>query len=395
MSNVWVKQTLASHSKVQVLLVPLGGIPKDVYDRYCSLFKRLSAVPMQDLTAPGDWTRQNCPFRHFSWTEGAFHFHFVEDGTTDGGLSEWGDYQAHRRVYVALGIVHEPSCRRGDGDKIGADLSLLQAELALAVAPYPHATLQRIFVFEHSFEAGSIPGYDANRDIILPPEPEGEGGAELLRRFLAEPLHNIAVALITQIEGWVRAYAAALSGGVAGKLSQYMASARGGGGAGAASAGGDGALPPLRSPLDTDDDNPLANMGASSASLMSAASAVSLTGGGGKAADRARARRRWGRLRKWLGDLALLAGTPKDAVELYDAAAAELAKADPLWHAGALEGFAAALVALADDETPTAVPPEIFKLIAGREQEGGGAAALTRAGSLMGAAAGAAARRPP
>jgi Transport protein Trs120 or TRAPPC9, TRAPP II complex subunit len=355
MSNVWVKQSLESHAQVQVLLVPLGGIPKVIFERYCAMFKQIGTVPMQELTAPGEWTRQNCPFRHFSWTQGSFRFQFVREGTTDGGLSEWGDIQAHRRVYAVLGIVHEPSCTPNEDGSAGQDLALLQSELALAAAPYPHATLQRIFVFEHSFEAGSMTGYSPMRDVILPPEPPGEGGAELLLRFLCEPLHNVAVLLIGQIESWVRSYAATLSGGVAGKVAQMAAAATRG--------LKPEPLPPLRSPLDRDEDS------AAATALTAANGSSSAAAAAGKS-DKARAKRRWARLRKWVGDLCLLAGSPKDAIELYDAAASELAKGDPLWHAGALEGFAACLVALADVDSPSAIPPEIFKLVAGREQDG-------------------------
>lgn len=48
---------------------------------------------MQNLTAPGDWNRQNSALKHFNWSEGCFDFHFIDADTTDGGPSEWEDYQ--------------------------------------------------------------------------------------------------------------------------------------------------------------------------------------------------------------------------------------------------------------------------------------------------------------
>lgn len=52
-----------------------------------------STIPMQNLTAPGDWNRQNSALKHFNWSEGCFNFHFIDADTTDGGASEWEDYQ--------------------------------------------------------------------------------------------------------------------------------------------------------------------------------------------------------------------------------------------------------------------------------------------------------------
>lgn len=61
-------------------------------------------------------------------------------------------------------------------------------------------------------------------------------------------------------------------------------------------------------------------------------------------------RREVGRREKYVGDLCLLAGSPLDAYERY-LKAAELCKTgpvDPLWHASALEGCAAAHIAMAE-----------------------------------------------
>lgn len=39
-TRVWVKQGLDSHRSAQVLLVPLGNIPPDVYAKYCEILRR-------------------------------------------------------------------------------------------------------------------------------------------------------------------------------------------------------------------------------------------------------------------------------------------------------------------------------------------------------------------
>lgn len=57
-----------------------------------------STIPMQNLTAPGDWNRQNGALKHFNWSEGCFNFHFIDQDTTDGGPSEWEDYQGKQAL---------------------------------------------------------------------------------------------------------------------------------------------------------------------------------------------------------------------------------------------------------------------------------------------------------
>jgi hypothetical protein len=320
MFRPWVKQSLDSNRSNQVLLVPLGGIPAATFARAVSILKRLEAIPMQDLTAPGSWTRQSSALQQLSWSESCFKFHFIDMDTIDGGLSEWGDLQAHRRVGAAIGIVHAPSCE-------GTSLGALDKELTSLTASYVHVSVRRIFVFEHSFDAGAMPGFDAAQHVILPPEPEGLELAEssrLMERFLCEPLYNVAVTLIVQFDAQVKSYQAAL-GGIASKVSQFATSKP------------RETLPSLTTPAD-------------------AAS-------GGDVKAEKKAKRKWPRLRKWIGDLCLLAGSPKDALEAYDAAILEL-KSDPTWLAAALEGSAAALAALNDWEHPSSLPEELYRMIA-------------------------------
>lgn len=77
-SNGFVSESLVSPS-------PFPFLP--LHDQRCS------TIPMQNLTAPGDWNRQNSALKHFNWSEGCFKFHFIDADTTDGGPSEWEDYQ--------------------------------------------------------------------------------------------------------------------------------------------------------------------------------------------------------------------------------------------------------------------------------------------------------------
>lgn len=51
-TRVWVKQGLDSHRSAQVLLVPLGNIPPDVYAKYCEILRRFRSVLATDAVLP-------------------------------------------------------------------------------------------------------------------------------------------------------------------------------------------------------------------------------------------------------------------------------------------------------------------------------------------------------
>ncbi|CAM9478724.1 unnamed protein product, partial [Discosporangium mesarthrocarpum] len=322
--SVWVKQALDVHRSAQVLLVPLGNIPAKAYTMYCDIIRRYSTIPMQNLTAPGDWNRQNSSaLKHFDWSEGCFTFRFVDGDVTDGGLREWEDFQAYRRVLCAIGVVHFPSCQ-GVG---GADFHELERQFEAAVAGHRHVRCRRIFAFGHAFEQGAYPDIiDPQRDIVFPPEQEFEGGGSTTELHMAVSLYDVAVSIIKELAGDIRSWNSSPTLAVVASRAMGFGAAVGAGGNGSG-AGGDnlGGLPPLSSPYD----------------------------GRESVSDTKTAKRRQGRLHKWIADTCLLAGSPKDALEHYSSSMSETKTLDPLWYAGCLEGYAACLVAMSDPEHPT------------------------------------------
>jgi hypothetical protein len=99
-------------------------------------------------------------------------------------------------------------------------------------------------------------------------------------------------------------------------------------------------------------------------------------------------RRDVARREKWAGDVSLLAGSPLDAYERY-LKAAEMSKSaatpDPLWYASALEGCAAAHIAMAEAggygvdeylESNFSMPDEVVALLTSR-REGDAASSTT------------------
>jgi hypothetical protein len=107
-----------------VAVVPLGGIPPGRFLQYLALLRRFLELPMANLSKPGSWRKEKSPWKHFSWFEGSLLLRYDDQqpprqteagaGAGLGALArpgpEWQDYQAHRRTWAVVGVVHIPSC---------------------------------------------------------------------------------------------------------------------------------------------------------------------------------------------------------------------------------------------------------------------------------------------
>jgi hypothetical protein len=113
---------LEDHATVRVLLVPVGGISAEDFDRYCRLFEGATALAMSSLTHPDHWAASQSPFKHFSWGDGALKLRWLR--STDAGDSiasgiaaaggcgssaQWANFAAHRKVFGVVGVLHFPT----------------------------------------------------------------------------------------------------------------------------------------------------------------------------------------------------------------------------------------------------------------------------------------------
>ncbi len=345
-------QTLSANSSSEIILIPLlgkveraahqerecGGVWGEGgwFSRYSSIIRRFSVVPIQDLTAPGAWTKSERGLNAFSWAEGCLRFHFVvnEDGSDSSGSaygnSVWAELQANRHVYGAIGLVHAPS--------IGENTSFedLDTELNSYTDRYEHLMVKRVFVFDHDFDAGSIPGFNASRHVVLPPAPKGLEPlqeATIMERFLAEPLYDVAVNLILGYDTVVK-YCSLVSSPSSSRSFPLKGISK-------------SMLPSL------------------SAFPNKTTTGKDSSGGGGlfeNVGNIKRDKQYMSRLRKYMGDIALLAGSPEDAMYFYDSAISEL-KADRTWLASALEGSAAAFFSIKDPDYPITVSSGLSSFI--------------------------------
>jgi hypothetical protein len=218
---------------------------------------------------------------------------------------------------------------------------------------YSHIGLKRIFVFNYNFETSNTsvfktPKLDSDSLVIFPPDGLCmEGEESMIFVHFKEVMCHTAVKLILLYE----------------RLMEVCEEAR-----------IKNVLPidlPLHTVYDDREDisipkeslNTFMNTTSSSTSTMStgpssaigstgAGGAMGGTGAGGSTMVSVRNKKLYkkkpsGRLQKWMGDLCMQVCSPIDAVEHYMAAVADCRTlADPLWLAGALDGYASAILLL-------------------------------------------------
>ncbi len=332
-----------AHRQLRVAVVPLGGLPDARFRTYLSLLRRFTELPMANLSKPGSWKKEKSPFKHFSWFDGSLLLQYLDRAP---GLavrpSEWQDFQAFRRTWAVIGVVHLPSCAPGA-------VRGIEAEFQERLKGFPHAVARKVFCFGHSFGENAV-GADSletaygNKEelVIFPPEGDHvDSGMSMVELHMGVMLNDVAVMVLSHLEEEVAKTRASKGGGGTG------AAGGGSGGGGGGGSGGGGStssgkalakrggqwLAGLRSPFDDE----------ASASGDAAKKGSGSTGVGANQ----------GRMSKWVGDLCLLAGTPQDALEAYAAAIGECkTAADPLWQAGSLEGWVAALDVVAQWHLP-------------------------------------------
>lgn len=112
--------SFASHRRLRVAVVPLGGVPDARFRSYLSLLQRsFSELPMANLSKPGSWKKENSPFKYFSWFDGSLSLQYLDRAPpSSAAVPEWQDYQAFRRTWAVSikGVIK--GGRRGPGEKV-------------------------------------------------------------------------------------------------------------------------------------------------------------------------------------------------------------------------------------------------------------------------------------
>ena len=94
---------------------------------YLGLLRRFSDVPIANLSKPGTWKKEKSPFKYFSWFDGSIVLQFL-DRSIPLQPSEWQDFQAHRRIWAVIGVLHVPSCDPGALASVEAEFQVSRVE---------------------------------------------------------------------------------------------------------------------------------------------------------------------------------------------------------------------------------------------------------------------------
>ena len=239
------------------------------------------------------------PFRAFPWKNGLLHFRFLHSGAA-ARPPALAALHAHRRVQGVLGIVHCPSLAEPGGQ----GLARAHASFEAAARAFPDASVLRLLAFDpdEAQAAAAVAAQAAGAKGGSPSKPGGPGLQHLMA-FPPTPVGAAPSGLARHAEVVMLEFAAALLC----ELERWMLSAS-------------PAAMDLATPADADAQPPPP-----------------------PSDEETVRRRRYGRLTKALGDAALLAGSPADALTHY-CAAVDLSRGsgDGVWAAAALEGAASA-----------------------------------------------------
>ncbi|KAG6963557.1 hypothetical protein JG687_00006478 [Phytophthora cactorum] len=151
-----------------VYLVPVGGIPSDLFASYARLLQTHSDLPLRSLTRPGGYAAELSPFRGLDWTgKGSLRFHFVSTAehveSCDGE-----DVHASRRVIGALGVCHSPSLTLSGG------LRAAHAQFEASVRRFPGLLMHKLFAFEHAFEDVTSSECEGLSDLVMFPSASSQ-----------------------------------------------------------------------------------------------------------------------------------------------------------------------------------------------------------------------------
>ena len=195
--------TFPQSAAMRILLVPLGGLEDQnpaLFDRYCALFDTVPTLPLSGMTSPGRWSQKHSPFRHFNWlsSTNALQFRWVrfrksKSGATEGGrgaaalrggqADPWRDFQAHRRIYGAVGVLHYPSFAAAGLSEADA-----RAEMEAALVEFGCGhdgfdnVVWRICVFDQPFD-----DYNRRGASPLPSPPSSPGSRKAAMAELEKP----------------------------------------------------------------------------------------------------------------------------------------------------------------------------------------------------------------
>lgn len=307
-------QPLVRHACIRILVVPVGPISVSTFGNYFSSLCRFTKLSLQLVTPyPGSGDSDAVPWR--SWQEGSLRFKFVvqgsagEDQAQSLGELGWHTLQPHRRISAVIGICDWPKVK---------DIDAALKEFNAIVAEYPEGTLSRWCAFNvpdpQSMDQDALAKLLSCGMEIFDAEKRYEDGSSSFDLRMEMILCNLSTTLLERYDKIV-SEGRALCAQIEDRSKP---------------------LPQISSEApQTDSFLSMIMHGATYPGDEAIAQRIS---------DQKTRTRMAGRLKAWIAGFALLAASPQDALELYNAAIRNCTMAlDVPWQAVALEGSASAL----------------------------------------------------
>lgn len=367
-------------------------------------------VPHSNLTQPGEFKYNLTPLRNFHWRQGCQRLQFFDGRPYNSRMAhdrlinhqltrDWIDLCPSRRTAALIGVLNVRDC--SDEDTLNRAVQEWQQWAERYSTPPYEVTahgrdferdfvVQRLFVFD-SFHDGNKVDLNAQTKalgsnlVAFPPGTESDS-VEMMDLHINVVINDLAVAIFRDLEGKIKASDAIVQGTEGQPLSQSSSKSR-------------FSLGLIKSSSadshkdEKEEDSPVGSTDLSINNLASVVSPNSKLASPPKDTKTKRPsstsaikyqnvikgssseaqlltpldefwdyselapkdahemmKREVARREKFAADLSLLAGCPLDAYERYTKAAdfCKTTCPDPLWYASALEGCAAAHIAMAD-----------------------------------------------
>ncbi|KAL7684089.1 putative TRAPP II complex, Trs120 protein [Plasmopara halstedii] len=345
-----------------VYLVPVGGIPSDLFASYVRLLQNHRELPLRSLTRPGGYAAELSPFRGLDWTgAGSLRFRFVSTAecieSCDGE-----DVHACNRVIGALGICHSPSLTLSGG------LRAAHAHFEASLRSFPGLLMHKLFAFEHTFENVTASECEGLTDLVMfPAHHELQGtGESTVSLHLQVVMDTLAVNILMALEGAIRSATSSANTSVmtkGGDLASVLLDVN------INSHANDQTVSSplvLSRDLDNDISFNFPTLSPTSRSTLSSGTSFSSLSSSLTLDPRNRQRKRHlARREKLLGDYSVLVSCVSAAMDHYSVAIDMLrdeerrsggGAVDALWLASALEGYVYCLYT----ETPEKLSPELI-----------------------------------
>lgn len=333
--------------------------PREARRRLAATVARSAYLPLASV-APFYRARQKSPFARTPWRTGGLHLRMVvppHPTTARAAVSPSAILHASRAPRVAVGILHCPSWAATGRTLEQAYAAFTQAiSTRVATSQTLPPLSVRLFAFEpleqHAAEDRAVGGSRGMENLIVFPH----GSEAAVAAHVHTMLCDLAAEAVMALESWVLSATPEVVGLLTPLDLLDLSDTRGGGTAALLNNGSTAtvATTATNTSTSTTTSNPAKSFAGTEPATYDAATTASVAQPPAPSAplpelanvsldDRERTILRHGRLRKSIGDVCLMVGSPLDALEHYETSA-ELSRqvGDTCWHAAALEGRACA-----------------------------------------------------